>query len=72
MTTPGGLTPTQRRIIELAKAMAANNPHAAEELAKHLAHYSGEQLRPRFAQGAGIVIRYNHITDRIDLRSSEE
>jgi hypothetical protein len=52
--------------------MAANNPHAAEELANHLAHYSGEQLRPRFVQGAGITIRPNPITGRIDIRSSEE
>ena len=66
------LTPTQRRIMELAQAMAANNPHAAEELANHLAHYSGEQLRPRFVQGAGITIRPNPITGRIDIRSSEE
>jgi hypothetical protein len=66
------LTPAQRQIIELAKAMAATNPHAAEELAKHLGYYAGEQLRPRFSQGAGIILRPNWITGRIDMRSSEE
>lgn len=66
------LTPAQLRIIELAKALAADNPHAAEELAKHLGYYAGEQLRPRFAQGAGIILRPNWITGRIDMRSSEE
>lgn len=65
------LTPAQRQIIEMAKSMAATNPHAAEELAKHLAFYSGQALKPHFAQGAGIVICPNYITGRIDLRSSE-
>jgi hypothetical protein len=66
------LTPAQLRIIELAKALAADNPHAAEELAKQLAYYSGEELRPRFAQGCGIILRPNYITGKIDMRSSEE
>ena len=65
------LTPAQCHIIELARAMAATNPHAAEELAKHLEYYSGQALKPRFDQGCGITLRLNPITGRTDLRSSE-
>lgn len=65
------LTLEQRKLMELARAMARTNPHAAEELAKHLRYYSGQELRPDFGQGAGISLTLNPITGRIDLRSSE-
>ena len=61
----------EQRIIELARAMVYANPHAAEVLAEHLGHFAAEELRPRFAQGAGIMISVNPITMRVDLRSSE-
>lgn len=66
------MTPTQARLIELARRMAAANPEAAAELAKHLGYYAGAALRPHFAQGAGIVIVPNRVTGRLDVRSSEE
>jgi hypothetical protein len=62
------VTANQSQIAAMAAAMAANNPDAAEELAKHLAYEANRQKTP---QGFGIEIRWNEITEKAELRASK-
>lgn len=68
MTHPTQPTPTQRGIAALASAMAAANPDAAEELARHLAHEAAQAKRPR---GFGVIIRFNSVTERIEILTGD-
>lgn len=61
------LTPTQRAIAALAAEMAANNPDAAAELAKHLAHHAAEANAKRRTFGIGL--RFNAVTGRMEMRA---
>lgn len=63
--TPNQPTPAQRRLARLARAMAAVNPDAAAELATQLAHAVEVARRP---QGFGIEIRFNAVTERVEMR----
>ena len=58
------LTPTQRALAAMADEMVANNPDAAEELAKHLAHKAGQAKQLRTF---GIGIRFNAVSNRLEL-----
>lgn len=64
MTQHNTPTPTQRRIAELAAAMAEANPDAAEELAKHLAAEAAVRKRPR---GFGFRIGINEVTGQVEM-----
>lgn len=64
--TVSHLTSTQQAIARLAEAMTANNPDAAEELAKQLAHRASEAKRVR---GLGIGLRFNQVTGCLEIRT---
>lgn len=64
MPPPSQPTPAQRRIAALAAQLADANPDAAAELARHLAHQA--QQRRRW-QGLGIMLKYNYVTEQIDM-----
>ena len=66
MTQPAPPTPAQRRLARLAHAMAAANPDAAAELARHLAHAAELARQP---QGFGIEIRFNAVTEQVEMRT---
>lgn len=61
-------TDAERRLMELAKALAAANPDAAANLAKHLGYYANEQKRWR---GCGIVLRLNMVEGRVEMIQGE-
>lgn len=58
------ITDTERRLMELARALAAANPDAAANLAKHLGYYASEQKSWR---GCGIVLRLNEVEGRVEM-----
>lgn len=58
-------TPAQRRLARLARAMAAVNPDAAAELATQLAQAAAVARQP---QGFGIEIRFNAVTEQVEMR----
>lgn len=59
------LTPTQQAIARLAAEMVANNPDAAEELAKQLAHQASQAKRVRTF---GIGLRFNQVKGCLEMR----
>lgn len=63
------LTDAERRLLELARRLAAANPDAAAVLGRHLTHYAGEQKR---WQGCGILIRVNWVEGRVELLPGEK
>lgn len=63
--TVSPLTPTQKAIAALADEMVANNPDAADELAKHLASKAGQAKRLRTF---GIGIRFNAVKGSLELQ----
>lgn len=62
------ITDTERRLMELAKALATANPDAAAVLGRHLSREAAEQKRWR---GCGIVLRLNEIEGRVELIQGE-
>jgi hypothetical protein len=64
--TVSPLTPTQQMIARLAESMVANNPDAAEELARQLAHQAREAKRVRVL---GIGLRFNAVTGCLEIRT---
>lgn len=62
------ITEAERRLMELAKALAAANPDAAAVLGRHLSREATEQKR---WQGCGIVIRINKVEGRVELIQGE-
>lgn len=62
------ITDAERRLLELARALAAVNPDAAAVLGNGLSYYAGEQKRWR---GCGVVIRLNEVTGRVELIKGE-
>lgn len=63
------MTDAERRLMELARRLAATNPDAAGALGRHLSYYAHEQKRWR---GCGIVIRWNAIENKAELIQGEE
>jgi hypothetical protein len=68
MTPPDTLTPAQRRLADLAAALASANPDAAEALGAMLVHEAAQRKRVR---GFGIVVRWNEVTGRVELLTGE-
>lgn len=62
------ITDTERRLMELAQALAAANPDAAAVLGRHLSRAAAEQKRWR---GCGIVIRINRVEGRVEMIQGE-
>lgn len=68
MPPPSTQTPAQQRIAQLAAQLADANPDAAAELARHLSHQAAQARRWR---GFGIMVRWNAVTERVELTQGE-
>lgn len=68
MPPPSTQTPAQQRLAALAAELAAANPDAAAELARHMAHHAQQARRWR---GFGIMVRWNEVTERVELTIGE-
>lgn len=55
----------QRKLRDLARALAATNPDAAEFLAEEMARQSEMEKAPPFC---GITVRYNAIREQVEMR----
>lgn len=62
------ITDDERRLMELAKALAAANPDAAAVLGRHLSQAAKEQKR---WQGCGIIIRVNRVEGKVEMLQGE-
>jgi hypothetical protein len=71
MTTLTHTTAQQRILAAMAAHLAEANPDAAAELARHLAHEAARRKRVRFDGGAGLVIRYNAITNTMEIQQGD-
>lgn len=66
------ITEAERRLMELAQALAAANPDAAAVLGRHLSQAATEQKRARWApEGCGIVIRINRVEGKVEMIQGE-
>ena len=68
MQPPSTQTPAQQRLARIAADLAAANPDAAAELARHMAHHAAQAKRWR---GFGIMLCWNEVTGRIELTQGE-
>ena len=68
MTRPNQPTDQQRRLATLAAALASANPDAAEALGRLLV---AEAERAKQPQGFAIELRWNGVTERLEVRGPQ-